>query len=101
MGAKELRGGGERLHQEAVLSFALKKRLKSFVSSREKCNFVADSVKAVSTFYRKSKRRYAYLVSREPRKFKTMHREGIVVLTQKRGLLSPYSCIWVFLGPST
>ena len=23
MGAKELRGGGERLHQEAVLSFAL------------------------------------------------------------------------------
>lgn len=78
-----------------------KKKLKSFVSSREKCNFVADSVKAVSTFYRKSKRRYAYLVSREPRKFKTMHREGIVVLTQKRGLLSPYSCIWVFLGPST
>lgn len=31
------------------------------------------------TFYKK--KRYAYLVSREPRKFKTMHKDGIVVLT--------------------
>lgn len=47
------------------------------------------------------KRRYAYLVSREPRKFKTnaqrWHSGSHAIW---RGLLSLHLCIWVFLGPS-
>lgn len=34
----------------------------------------------LSNYLRLEKKRYANLVSREPRKFKTLHKDGIVVL---------------------
>lgn len=43
--------------------------------------------------HKKKKKRYAHLISRERRKFKTLHKDSIVVITYIAWAAILYSCI--------